>query len=757
MHVARKRRRLGGGGALALGALLAVLLCPASASATAPQISAIFSREVSSRSARLGSEVNPQGATTTGYFEYATRAAYEAQGFSGAPRFNLSFGSGSSPITLTSSPITALLPATTYLYRLTVNSSGGQSVYPPAAPPRSFTTRPAAGGPLLADGRGWEMVSPVQKNGGQADPPESLARGGLIQAASGGGAITYSSASSFEGGQGAPVASQYLASRSSGGWTSQNLSVPIFSGSYDTKEGGAPYRLFSTDLTRALMLNGKSCRGEASEGCPVPNPPLGGTGAPAGFQDYYLRESATGAFASLLSGSEVSGLDPSEFSLRLLGASPDLRHTVLASCAALTLSATDGCPGQDNLYGWSEGGALTLLSSAPGATLAASQGAISADGSRVYLTQAGNLYLHEGATLKQADAGVGGGGTFQTASANGQIAYFTKASHLYRYASATNTATDLTPAGGVVGVLGAAEDGSHLYYLTGSGLYLCAGANAAASCEAAVKIAAGADPSDYPPASATVRVSADGTRLLFASSESLTGYDNTDLISGQPDPELYLYNASAAALSCLSCNPTGERPIGAATIPGAIANGAGPYATPTYRPRVLVDGGRRVFFDSADALAQTDTNSSTNGAGITDAYQWEAQGEGDCAQAGGCLALLSSGRSPGGARFLDASADGTDAFFDTDDSLIGTDPGALDVYDARVGGGFAEAVPPIPCAGDACQVLPPEPGDPTLTTLLSGAGNPPVHYSQYAKKKGKGKGKGHHHKKHKQKRRGRQR
>jgi hypothetical protein len=59
------------------------------------------------------------------------------------------------------------------------------------------------------------------------------------------------------------------------------------------------------------------------------------------------------------------------------------------------------------------------------------------------------------------------------------------------------------------------------------------------------------------------------------------------------------------------------------------------------------------------------------------------------------------------------------------------------------------------CEGDACQVLPPEPTDPTLTTLLSGRGNPKARYRQYYRhgtkqlgegKKGKSKkrGKGKH-------------
>jgi hypothetical protein len=47
------------------------------------------------------------------------------------------------------------------------------------------------------------------------------------------------------------------------------------------------------------------------------------------------------------------------------------------------------------------------------------------------------------------------------------------------------------------------------------------------------------------------------------------------------------------------------------------------------------------------------------------------------------------------------------------------------------------ATPPsggIPCEGDACQVLPPEPIDPTLTTLLQGLGNPKPRYVRYKRR-----------------------
>ncbi|HEX6153202.1 MAG TPA: hypothetical protein VFZ19_06715, partial [Solirubrobacterales bacterium] len=41
---------------------------------------------------------------------------------------------------------------------------------------------------------------------------------------------------------------------------------------------------------------------------------------------------------------------------------------------------------------------------------------------------------------------------------------------------------------------------------------------------------------------------------------------------------------------------------------------------------------------------------------------------------------------------------------------------------------------PIPCEGDACQVLPTAPLDPSIATLQAGVGNPPVVYRKYCRK-----------------------
>jgi hypothetical protein len=92
------------------------------------------------------------------------------------------------------------------------------------------------------------------------------------------------------------------------------------------------------------------------------------------------------------------------------------------------------------------------------------------------------------------------------------------------------------------------------------------------------------------------------------------------------------------------------------------------------------------------------------------------------------VALISSATSAQESVFLDASESGGDVFFLTSGQLVplDTDTG-LDVYDARVDGGFPAEPPPGPpvCEGDACQGTPtPQPvfGTPASVTF-NGSGN----------------------------------
>ncbi len=91
--------------------------------------------------------------------------------------------------------------------------------------------------------------------------------------------------------------------------------------------------------------------------------------------------------------------------------------------------------------------------------------------------------------------------------------------------------------------------------------------------------------------------------------------------------------------------------------------------------------------------------------------------------------------------FLGADASGRDVFFQTADALVGQDTDTnLDIYDARIDGGFpAPAVPPA-CSGDACQG--PLSGAPTLLSPGSefqAGGNPPLAAPTAAKPKQKSK------------------
>jgi hypothetical protein len=709
-----------------------VLAFPAAAMAEGPGLGEIWVTDVSTGSATFHGEIDPEEEETTYRFEYATDQVFQEKGFTGAAKAPAggaaSAGSGSGTV-LVSQHVSALRAGTLYHYRLTATNGSGVAV---SEPPRTFSTQEIGAALALPDNRGWEMVSPAEKNGGAVQSPGQIHGGGVLQAAATGtGAVTYSSAASFGGYEalGAPPASQYISRRTGSGWSTQNLTPPVVSGSYGNEPNGVPYQLFSTDLTRGVLLNGIHCRGEGS-GCPVANPPLPGSGAPAGYQDYYLRDNENGTYTAVVTAANAElGLGADEFDLAFAGASTDLRHLVLSTCAALTPGATEvpgaeGCdPTQPNLYEYS-GGTLTLVNVAPGATLAAPAGAVSADGSRVYFAEAGNLYLHEGGSIHQLDQAQGGGGTFQAATPSGAFALFTKSGHLYRYDAGTHSATDLTPGGGVTGVLGASESGGVAYYQDATGLHEWdEGTTTAVSSGAEAALA-----SDSPPATGTARVSGDGNRLLFLSKESLTGYDNRDAATGQPDSEVFLWSAPGKTLSCLSCNPTNERPIGPSTIRGAYANGSAEDASPgeivtdAYKPQNLTPGANRVFFESGDALVALDTNAAF------DVYQWEAQGTGSCTKVGGCLSLISSGRDPQGATFADATETGDDAFFLTSSSLVSGDPGSRDIYDARVGGGFPVPSPPIPCEGDACAPLPPAPEDPSVGTIVPGSGNPPVHF-----------------------------
>jgi hypothetical protein len=207
----------------------------------------------------------------------------------------------------------------------------------------------------------------------------------------------------------------------------------------------------------------------------------------------------------------------------------------------------------------------------------------------------------------------------------------------------------------------------------------------------------------------------------------------------EPCGEFFHYNAPSKDLDCASCNPTGARPFVSAslgdTAPGVQLGAAGHF---NFLTRNLSADGKRVFFDSQEALVSSDTN------GVTDVYEWEAKDSGSCeteSQNGGCLYLISTGASPDPAYLGDASTIGDHVFFFTSQQLVPGDRDHLyDAYDATVGGGLASqhTLAPPTCAGVACQANPAPPPDQAASSeVFQGPGN--AHEPPVARKCPKGK------------------
>ncbi len=248
-------------------------------------------------------------------------------------------------------------------------------------------------------------------------------------------------------------------------------------------------------------------------------------------------------------------------------------------------------------------------------------------------------------------------------------------------------------------------------------------------------------------ATRTAEVTPDGRTVAFVSHLPLTGYQTTNdcrEVGGdksnsgelQPCLEVFTYDVNTGRVSCVSCNPTGAPPdLYGQNLYGQIS-GRAFMPTPTgaigetqeasYQLRTVSEDGGRVFFDSPQPLV------SQAKSGVEGVYEWEREGEGSCTAQesspvnGGCVFLLSSGLSDEEAVFLDADATGDNVFFTTRAQLVPEDHNELvDLYDARVGGGFPHLA--TACTGTGCQGAPP--ASPAFATpssvTFNGVGNFP--------------------------------
>ncbi len=765
----------------------------------------IWTTGINADAATLHAEINPFGFAATGYFEYVDAAAFAQSGFSAAERAPaepsvLEFGDGEGFVER-SVDLASLDPGTTYHYRLVVNNhckpAEPSVVCTFSSPEKTFTTFDELSPPLcpanevfrdevaklLLDCREYEMVSPVDKNGVNIETVFNNAGypAALNQSSRAGNSISYSAYRAFADPESSPYTSQYLAERTSEGWMTDSISPPREGPSlYNVAGLDNQFKAFTEDLCSGWPLQDTAS-------------PLLAPGAVDGLPNLYRRDNCApeaGSYETITSAAPIgAGPEPKDFFPELQGMSADGAKTFFAVKAKLTSQSREG---KVQAYE-SSGGTLEPVCVLPEGNVTLSgcsigtnsvfgernsnmDTAVSEDGSIVYWTNnpSGNGPLYVRVDGQETVLVTAQESQFWAASADGVSAVYTTGEKLYEFDLNSKTSTPI--AEGVKGLAGASEDLSRVYLVSTKALT----GDATAGLPNLYRWAAGgfhligtlADTDMPPPVNRSSpvstrpllrlsRVSPDGERLIFMSRTELTGYENIDAATGVPVSEVFMYDATADSgqgrLLCLSCNPSGARPSGqdwqiAGIAAGRVAAFIPGWTNQLYAPRVVSDDGSRVFFNSFDSLIARDTNEEA------DVYQWEAPGSGNCqadgyayvAAAGGCVNLISSGEDAEGSELVDTSASGDDVFFKTYESLYPADPGLIDIYDARVGGGFPDPPVVIPeCEGEECHgPLTPEPAHLTpQSNTFVGPGNPVGKATKSKKRCPKGK--------HKVKRKGR--
>jgi hypothetical protein len=767
-----------------------------------PAISAESVEDVSFSDATVSAKINPRGEATTYHVEYGTTSSY---GQSTPESLPIGFPGDESAHTV-SVHIGGLAPATAYHFRFVASnptgtdkgSDAGFATYsaPPTLEPCPNDQLRSGAGARLPDCRAYEQATPVEKHGANAQGTINE-----VEASSAGDRVTFFLNGGLPTSDGSSELSPYMASRGAAGWSSAGLlpatdpghsaSVLGWSDELSTTVVGAPG---PGNVGQALYLR-DSATGAFQLAAGSPD-------ALAGFAadtSHLIFETGASLLPEAPLGKQDNLYDLDHGALSLVGRIP------AGSATSCDDAGGPACvPAPDGSFAGSYDTLNNNTSRGGAKQLYYTQNTISRDGSRVFFTAAGTgqLYVREGGTTTTQisasqrtvpDPGGERPAAFMAATPDGSEVFFlscekltddstavstgenfcTKAGQgqdLYSYDTGSGQLTDLSvdsnvsdaKGAAVQGILGTSTDGSYVYFAAKGALApgapsgSCNGSGPSETCNlylshdgttTFIAPLSGDDEADWAPRTylgqKNSRVSADGRTLLFSSQRSLTGYDNTtsvDRVCVQHlCEELFRYTAPEEGLTCISCNPTGVPPNGAAEL-GALRSFLYDPLRTTLLSRNLSADGKRIFFDSPDALLPTDIN------GVTDVYEWEADGTGSCHTPGGCIYLISSGTSGELSYFADASANGDHAFFFTDQQLVPFDQDQLyDVYDAGVGAGLPSqhALAPPTCTSTACQANPgPPPEQTPASAAFSGPGN--VHESAKARGCPKGKRKVRH-------------
>ena len=379
--------------------------------------------------------------------------------------------------------------------------------------------------------------------------------------------------------------------------------------------------------------------------------------------------------------------------------------------------------------------------------------AVSSDGERILFTGTSGfeLYMREGGTITRhvsesectSECGAGAGEQFRWADVDGDTVFFsstqkltdddeTDASsgsedlYLYRHSADPASEANLTliseddePADGttgdVLGVAGVSDDGEAVYFVADNQLVV--GGPTAAGLKTYRWEWNGGSPTleyltaasnDLQPAPAIEnahmerRVSEDGSAYMVETSKRIV-----PAADGDADIDVYLWRGGEG-WSCVSCQVPGE-PSGGNSTTGRVGWLGDQFSTKEIEidrelESAISADGERVFFQTPDSLVAGDTNGPCERKGTVesgfyypcgDIYEWHD----------GRLALITPGTASTDADLLGISDSGRDVMFYTRESLVGWDIDKyIDIYDARIGGGFPEPPPQPPaCEGEGCR------------------------------------------------------
>jgi hypothetical protein len=745
---------------------------PVSTVAVPPQVESLTVGNVSESEADLRATVNPEGTATHWAIQYTTQGRFEAEGYASASTAgegDLPAGSVGHPV---AASVTGLSPGTHYRFRVVASGSCGPepcvgegeaqfATYSGVAQSGGCPNAALRGGKsaVLPDCRAYELVTPADTNGFVPESPltqASLASFGTPTATADGSSLAFIIAGGgipgFTG-TGSYNGDLYLAARTASGWQSAYTGPDAAQSSFPAPGGLSADHSVSTFNVRDETFEGSLDIGERRE------------------QAVYLRV-GDGRFVLVGTGSLATAPE-----VRLDWVTPGASHAVFQTknsgsswpfiYRAAQLEPDAPPSGTEALYDRTPDGKLHVVSLLPGdVTPAARQNAefqgASADGSTVaFSLESGplvgqekplSLYVRVGdsRTIELAP-----GGADEPAiagfSSTGRYVFYLAGGDLFRLDTETGSRLRVTETGDAT-VVNIPTDGGSAYFASPS--VLTAGRNplgqsAQEGRDNLYRWQEGRDvsfvatvterdmngasnglngfyrnglgqwakgvPSNSPDESAS-RTTADGSTMIFEAEADLTGYDS------EGSAEIYRYDAAAGSLRCLSCDPTQGPASGSALLQAMNQNGlVAPVNTMSGIPN-LSSNGRRAFFQSPDRLVPSDTDERV------DVYEWEADGVGSCATPGGCLFLISSGKSARDNYLYGVSESGDDVFISTADLLNQEDSSETpSIYDARVNGGFAAYPARSECQGEACQPAPSSPPEAhSGSTSFHGQGNAPA-------------------------------